>query len=356
MAMLQRRFASSLYAVRKSLERMRARREKILQLTKLIEQAQILEEREVEHKLIHLKQVLSDNGVFAAPKMKLLLFTEHKETLDYLAGDGKEGRPLGKLRQWGLSVTQIHGGMKVGDRDTPGTRIYAEREFHDECLVLVVYDQLRPVRHYFVDEAGDGTLFNARGQEIVETQGCSRHFMLGLLDVPDPEGLARELDSLRAALLSDPYFRGVPSMQPGQKKTALLFHAKDDVPEVRREVLALLRRQPRRFFAVIRDKRCIVEYVRQRNQNDPAYRYNTNELYDYLVRRLFKTLLQKDDGYHITFARRGGSDRTAALESALQAARLRFEDPWHIHSAAAIHVIPKNSTESAALQAADYFL
>jgi len=69
--------------------------------------------------------------------MKLLLFTEHKDTLDFLAGDGKEGRPLGKLVKWGLSVTQIHGGMKIGDRDSPGTRIYAEREFRENCQVLV---------------------------------------------------------------------------------------------------------------------------------------------------------------------------------------------------------------------------
>ena len=69
--------------------------------------------------------------------MKLLIFTEHKDTLDFLAGDGKDGRPLGKLREWGLSVTQIHGGMKIGDRDTPGTRIYAEREFRESAQVLV---------------------------------------------------------------------------------------------------------------------------------------------------------------------------------------------------------------------------
>ena len=90
--------------------------------------------------------------------MKLLIFTEHKDTLDYLAGDGKDGRPLGKLREWGLTVTQIHGGMKIGDRDTPGTRIYAEREFREDCPgagrhrgrrrghqppVLLVHDQLR---------------------------------------------------------------------------------------------------------------------------------------------------------------------------------------------------------------------
>jgi superfamily II DNA or RNA helicase len=187
MAMLQRRFASSVYAVRRSLERMKARREKILadpeayrqeqmnkklpddyddlpeevqekiladledvvasvdpqalreeiiELTKLAEQARVLEDGEVETKLQKLKEVLTQHGIFSDKKMKLLLFTEHKDTLDFLAGDGREGRPLGRLREWGLDTTQIHGSMKIGDRDTPGTRIYAEREFRESCQVL----------------------------------------------------------------------------------------------------------------------------------------------------------------------------------------------------------------------------
>jgi len=188
MAMLQRRFASSVYAVRRTLERMQAKREKILadpeayrqdqlkhrlpddfddlpeeeqeeilaaledvvasinpedlreeilELGKLADQARLLESREIETKLTKLKAVITERGIFSDPKMKLLLFTEHKDTLDYLAGDGQGGRPLGKLRAWGLNITQIHGGMKIGDRDTPGTRISAEREFREDCQVLV---------------------------------------------------------------------------------------------------------------------------------------------------------------------------------------------------------------------------
>src|SRR5271169_6626481 len=186
MAMLQRRFASSVYAVHRSLERMRDKRKKILedpreylrkqmeipedldelpeeereeyieeienaaisfdpttlkedilQIGRLIDQARALEQREVESKLVKLKNVLGDEDIFSNPNMKLLIFTEHKDTLDYLAGDGKDGRPLGKLREWGLKVTQIHGGMKIGDRDTPGTRIFAEREFREEAQILV---------------------------------------------------------------------------------------------------------------------------------------------------------------------------------------------------------------------------
>ena len=188
MAMLQRRFASSIYAVRHSLQRMKDKRERILadpegyrkqqidkrlpddfddlpeeeqqeivseledlvasydpaalreeiiELGKLIQLAQTLETREVESKLVRLRELIKQHGIFANPKMKLLIFTEHKDTLDFLCGDGKDGRPLGKLREWGLSVTQIHGGMKIGDRDSPGTRIFAEREFRESAQVLV---------------------------------------------------------------------------------------------------------------------------------------------------------------------------------------------------------------------------
>jgi superfamily II DNA or RNA helicase len=188
MAMLQRRMASSIYAVRRSLERMRARRQKILddpdayrqelierklpddfeelteeerqsiidrledevlsvdpaalraeigRLTQLIDQAKQLEDRNIQTKLQKLKAILKEEGIFDNAKMKLLVFTEHKDTLDYLAGDGRDERPLGKLREWGLTLTQIHGGMKIGDRDTPGSRIYAEREFRESAQVLV---------------------------------------------------------------------------------------------------------------------------------------------------------------------------------------------------------------------------
>ena len=212
------------------------------------------------------------------------------------------------------------------------------------------------IRHYFVDEAGDGTLFNGRGRIIVGIEGCSRFFILGLLDVPDPESLAREMEELRAHLLADPYFKGVPSMQPEAKKTVLAFHAKDDLPEVRREVFHLLLRHSLRFFAVVRDKRKLLEYVRQRNERDVTYRYHPNELYDYLVRRLFKTLLHKDDEYHICFAKRGKSDRTAALRRALETARHRFSVQWGITSTAPIYVIPSTPPAYAGLPAVDYLL
>jgi hypothetical protein len=70
--------------------------------------------------------------------------------------------------------------------------------------------------HYFVDEAGDPTLFDRKGRLIVGEQGCSRYFMLGKLEIDTPEALSAELTALRAGLLADPYFKGVPSMRPEQ--------------------------------------------------------------------------------------------------------------------------------------------
>jgi uncharacterized protein DUF3800 len=211
-------------------------------------------------------------------------------------------------------------------------------------------------RHYFVDEAGDPVLFNRKKRIVVGTEGCSSFFILGLMDISEPEKLGNDLSELRSQVLADPYFAKVPSMRPERKKTALAFHAKDDVAEVRREVFKLLMRHQMRFFAVVRDKHQVVAYVRQRNERSARYRYNANELYDSLVSRLFKDRLHKDDGYHISFARRGASDRTAALKRALEKARRNFEKKWGIASDAPIRVTATTPKDCAGLQAVDYFL
>lgn len=208
-----------------------------------------------------------------------------------------------------------------------------------------------------MDEAGDGTLFNRKGQVIVGQSGCSRYFIIGVLDVPRPLVLAQALKELRQKLLADPYFQDVSSMQPENQKTALFFHAKDDVPEVRREVFSLLKSfEDLKFYAIVTDKMRVAHYAQSRHLADSSYRYRPNELYDYLIRRLFRDRLHKDDAYEIHFAKRGFSDRTAALQLALKTSRQRFAEKWGISSQAPIQVIPDTPQECQSLQAADYFL
>jgi hypothetical protein len=180
--------------------------------------------------------------------------------------------------------------------------------------------------------------------------------MLGLLDVAAPEALGKELVELRLTMLSDPYFRGVPSMHPDRKKTAQAFHAKDDIAEIRRDVFALLMRHELKFFAVVRDKRRIIQLVREHNLKQPKYRYHPNQLYDRCVSRLFKERLHKDDAYRIVFAKRGTSDRTAALLKALENARNNLRRTWSIQGSAPIEVIAGTPANDPSLQAVDYFL
>jgi hypothetical protein len=212
------------------------------------------------------------------------------------------------------------------------------------------------IRHYFVDEAGDPTLFNRKKQIIVGAAGASNYFILGKVDVESPALVADKLNSLRQQLLADPYFQGVPSMQPGQNKTALGFHAKDDLPEIRREVFQLLADAPIRFYAVVRDKKLICEKVLEHNRRNPSYRYHPNQLYDRCVSQLFRERLHKDDGYKIVFARRGSSDRTESLRNALEAARTSFYKKWGISGTAPIEITAASYFDVTCLQVADYCL
>jgi len=168
---LQRRMASSVRAIRRSLERRKARLEELLTLGRwlaergtidedeledapemerlreeedlverltaaetreelqaeigtigeLIRLAREAEREEVETKLVELRNVISDECIQQTGE-KLLIFTESRETLQYLEE---------KLKAWGFSVVTLHGGMNLD------ARIRAEHEFHERAQVMV---------------------------------------------------------------------------------------------------------------------------------------------------------------------------------------------------------------------------
>ena len=104
-------------------------RAEIGELKELAVEAQEIENTDVEAKLSRLKVLLHEQGFFDDPGQRLLLFTEFKDTLDYL---------VGKLKSWGFKVGFIHGGMKPGNRDQPGTRLYAEQQFQEGAIQVLV--------------------------------------------------------------------------------------------------------------------------------------------------------------------------------------------------------------------------
>jgi superfamily II DNA or RNA helicase len=104
-------------------------RAEVQELRCLAAQAQAVEDAGVEAKLSEFKNLLQKEGFFDHPDQRLLLFTEFKDTLDYL---------VARLKSWGFRVGCIHGGMKSGSRDEPGTRLHTEQQFREgEIQVLV---------------------------------------------------------------------------------------------------------------------------------------------------------------------------------------------------------------------------
>lgn len=104
-------------------------REEIAALEALAKEAKVVEDSGTEAKLSRLKDLLHREGFFDSPDQRLLIFTEFKDTLDYL---------VERLRSWGFKVGYIHGGMKPGSREEAGTRLHAEQQFREgEIQVLV---------------------------------------------------------------------------------------------------------------------------------------------------------------------------------------------------------------------------
>ncbi len=178
LTILQRRMASSTYALKKSLERRKDKLQELLEIVKrtgklpeeeseitiekfiesedyeeeerwkierkletlsvartineleaeiatierLIQMADKIIQEEKEVKLSELKSALDRLKEEFGEDEKVLIFTEAKDTLEYL---------VNKLKDWGYTVTYIHGEMSMEER------IKREREFKDYAQIMV---------------------------------------------------------------------------------------------------------------------------------------------------------------------------------------------------------------------------
>ncbi|NPV74523.1 MAG: DUF3883 domain-containing protein [Pelotomaculum sp.] len=105
-----------------SAETLEELREEIEKLDALVLLAKEVEKQEIETKLNRLREVIEEERL-RETGTKLLIFTESKDTLEYLA------EKIGK--KWGYSVNTVHGGMGMD------ARIRAEHEFKNRVQVMV---------------------------------------------------------------------------------------------------------------------------------------------------------------------------------------------------------------------------
>ena len=89
--------------------------------------------------MVRLKDVLQQEGFFDRPDQRLLLFTEFKDTLDYL---------VRRLMSWGFRVGAIHGGMKPGSRWHTRLGRSSQEVIRARCQSCSRAQQVRDSRHY----------------------------------------------------------------------------------------------------------------------------------------------------------------------------------------------------------------
>ena len=225
---------------------------------------------------------------------------------------------------------------------------------HD--FFLGVTEETPTVHSYFVDEAGDLTIFDRKGREIVGQTGVSNCFTVGAALIDDPDQLGRRLEDLRANLMADPYFVEIPSVASAAGKTARLFHAKDDAPEIRAAVFHLLRECAGvQIYAAFRRKRMVAGEAKDYFKRT-GLKLRPETIYDDLVTSIFQNRIHLADENRIVFARRGKADRNVALTGAIELAKQRFDAKWRKGINRPTQISSSTPSETVGLQVVDYYL
>jgi hypothetical protein len=198
---------------------------------------------------------------------------------------------------------------------------------------------------FFVDESGDPTFYDKRGNYIVgQENGASPLLILGFIETQNPTAIRRAVLDLQQEIANDPYFQGFPSIQ----KTAIAFHAKDDRPEIRY-----------RFFKLLASLDFCAQFVvARKTERVFRNRFKAREMafYDYLVSCLFQDVMHRHQHNTIYFAKRGSKVRQAPLREAIQTGILRFEAKLNKTVDTTFEVLAQQPGREPCLSVSDYML
>ena len=196
--------------------------------------------------------------------------------------------------------------------------------------------------YFFVDESGDTTFYNRKGEWIVgKDNGSSKILLMGFIRTTEPKFLRKKLNELKKSVLDDAYLNDIPSM----KKTKITFHAKDDCPEVRYKVFTLMKELP---FS------CNIVVARKTKHVFEKFNGDTQQLYDFLITNLFKNILHLSSNNYIYIATRGSKKRQEPLEQAIQRALSYTENKLNTSINSVQKIFPQKSSDEPCLQIVDY--
>lgn len=274
-------------------------KQEIETLKKLIEQAKEIVNKEAEVKLRQLKEAINE-GFRKIEEMKgnpkILIFTESRDTLEYL----KE-----KIRDWRYRVNFIHGGMTIEER------INAEKIFRDEteimvateaageginlqfCHIMINYDipwnpnrlEQRMGRIHRYGQQKDVYIFNLVAEDTREGQVLAKLF--------------DKLEEIRNKLGSDRVFDVIGDVFYGKNLYQLILDAVTNVKNME-EILQELDIQPNeQYIAKIKEifgetlATHIIDYTRIQEMAEKA---REHKLIPEYVEEFFKRAFTKAEG------------------------------------------------------------
>ena len=259
----------------------------IEELDRLVQLARHTEKNVTETKFEELRSVISNH--ISGRAERLLVFTEHKDTLDFL---------VGKLRNLGFHCCTIHGGMSLEKR------IDAEREFFEEkpsvmvateaageginlqfCSLMVNYDipwnpnrlEQRMGRIHRYKQEREAMIWNIVAQNTREGEVMER--------------LLRKLADMRLALGSDRVYDVIGEIIPAPRFDALMkdwLSRRRTMSEILADIeLQTDEKQVQRIKADMQDKALGSRYIDMSKLNADVQQSRENRLMPEYIERFF---------------------------------------------------------------------
>lgn len=203
--------------------------------------------------------------------------------------------------------------------------------------------------HRFMDEAGESTFYGSGKKLILGSEGVSKCFILGMLNIKEPlEPVRQKILDLQLAIATDPYYKDVPSIKKKIATHGYFLHAKDDIPEVRKQAFELVASLKCSFQAVVARKIPSIHESKHGGKDDA--------LYADLLGHLLKDKVAKYDKLVLNIAARGTSTSNNNLQHGLVMARTRYANKHFQEPDPKEFVFNvQNPTTEPLLNIADYF-
>lgn len=203
--------------------------------------------------------------------------------------------------------------------------------------------------HRFLDEAGDTTFYGKGRVPVVNQEGVSNCFILGMLKIKEPlESVRKKVLDLQQSISNDPWFAAVPSIIKKKTKTGYFLHAKDDVPEVRKMAFELIKTIDCSFECIVARK--LYDLYEKKHNGKEA------EFYADLLSHLLKNKLNKYDNLVLNIAQRSRCTTHINLQNGLNKSleRSRKKHPEKENGCRVVFNV-QNPTTEPLLNLSDYF-